>query len=106
MRVRRAIVVASLALAASACNKEQPQPVAAAGPAPGSPEWKIQNATSAAPAAVAAAATVMDWPATPDAQPTQVRAGTNGWTCFTDMPDSPGDDPMCFDEHFGACATA
>ena len=28
------------------------------------------------------------------------RAGTNGWTCITDWPASPGNDPMCIDDMF------
>ena len=46
------------------------------------------------------------WGATPEAQPVQLRAGTNGWTCFADNPGSPGDDPMCFDANFSAWATS
>jgi hypothetical protein len=52
---------------------------------------KIENALSAAPAAIANGATVMDW------DNTVLRQGTNGWTCFPDAPHSPGRDPMCLD---------
>lgn len=76
------------------------------GPAPGTPEWKIQNAMSAAPEAIASTAAVMDWPAMEGGEPTQLRAGTNGWTCFTDVPASPGNDPMCVDQNFMAWSTA
>lgn len=88
-----------------ACTKEE-QPAQAAAPAPGSMEWKIQNAESAAPGAVASGATLMEWPASPTGQPTQLRAGTNGWTCFADNAGSPRNDPMCFDGQFGNWATA
>lgn len=88
------------------CQTQQQQPQAAQGPAPGSPEWKMQNAMSAAPEAIASAATLMDWPSTPDGQPTQVRAGTNGWTCFPDDPKTPSNDPMCLDGTFVEWATA
>jgi hypothetical protein len=102
--------VALGALLVAACQKEAAPVVQAAaapaGPAPGTTAWKIQNAMSAAPAAIASAATLMDWPATPTGQPTQLRAGTNGWTCFADNPSSPGNDPMCFDASFAAWATA
>ena len=102
--------VAGLALAAmlAGCAKKE-EPVAAAapaGPAKGTPEWKMENAMSAAPRAIASGATLMEWGATPTAAPNQLRAGTNGWTCFVDNPGSPGNDPMCFDAAFGAWATA
>ncbi len=104
------LTVVALAVLLGACQKQQ-EPAAQApatppGPAPGTPEWKMQNAMSAAPRAVASGATLMDWGASPTAQPTQLRAGTNGWTCFADNPQTPGDDPMCFDAAFGAWATA
>lgn len=54
-------------------------------------ETMIQQALSAAPAAIAKEATVMDW------ENHELRHGTNGWTCFPDMPRSPGPDPMCLD---------
>jgi hypothetical protein len=105
---RRWLAAGALLVALGACAKEQPKPEAAApaGPAKGTKEWKIENAMSAGPAAIAGAATIMDWAATPTGQPTQLRAGTNGWTCFVDAPASPGNDPMCFDAAFGAWATA
>lgn len=64
------------------------------------PEGKIQDAMSAAPAAVAQGATIMDWPATEDGDMTQLRAGTNGWTCFPTTPTTRAAghrDPMCAD---------
>ena len=96
------IAAAGLLLLAVACKKaEQPQQAAApAGPAPGTPEWKIQNAMSAAPAAIASGATILDWPASDTAHPAQLRAGTNGWTCFPDMPNTPANDPMCLDQQW------
>lgn len=88
------------------CQKqaEPPQeaqaPMPPAGPAPGTPEWKIQNALSAGPAAITANATVMDWPAAPGEAMKELRAGTNGWTCMPDIPSTPGTDPMCLDAAF------
>jgi|SRR5262249_28930655 len=58
---------------------------------------KIASAVSAAPASISAKATVLDWPAKEGDKPVTLRAGTNGWTCFPDMPDSKGNDPMCVD---------
>jgi hypothetical protein len=107
MHTWRAIV--PLLVLTTACAKQEPatqetkQP---AGPAPGTTEWKIQNAMGAAPASIAGAAAIMEWGATPDAAPTQLRAGTNGWTCFADNVNSPGNDPMCFDGVFGQWAQA
>jgi hypothetical protein len=91
---------ALVALTLAACAKQEAAktPAAApAGPAKGTPEWKIQNAMSAAPTAVASAATIMDWPATPDGKMTQLRAGTNGWSCLPDDPSTPSNDPVCAD---------
>lgn len=55
-------------------------------------EALIASAISAAPASVSQDATVMDW------QQNVLREGTNGWTCLPDMPDTPGNDPMCLDD--------
>jgi hypothetical protein len=102
-----AAVIAVLAL--TACNKaseEAAPPAAPAGPAPGTTEWKVENAMSAAPAAVSSAATLMEWGASPDSAPKQLRAGTNGWTCFADNAATPGNDPMCVDGQFINWATA
>ena len=54
---------------------------------------KIKSALSAAPAAIAKDATVMDM-----ATMKVLRPGTNGWTCLPDGP-SPGVDPMCLDKN-------
>jgi hypothetical protein len=54
-------------------------------------EQKIANAVLAAPKSITARATFMDW------DNTILKAGTNGWTCLPDMPESLGDDPMCLD---------
>ncbi|MGH7482931.1 MAG: hypothetical protein ACRELV_12310 [Longimicrobiales bacterium] len=70
------------------------------------PDAKILNATSAAPAALAAEATVMDWPAAEGEEMTELRAGTNGWTCLPNIPHTPGNDPMCGDARFFEWAAA
>lgn len=59
---------------------------------------KIKSAVSAAPPSISAKATVMDWPAEPGGEMAMLREGSNGWTCMPDMPDTPGNDPMCLDE--------
>jgi hypothetical protein len=60
-------------------------------------DQKIANAMSAAPAAVSAKATILDWPAKEGDKPSVLRAGSNGWNCLPDMPDTEGNDPMCLD---------
>lgn len=52
----------------------------------------IANALSAAPAAIAADAAVMD------GEGNVLREGSNGYTCFPDDPSQPGNAPMCLDE--------
>jgi hypothetical protein len=61
---------------------------------------KIKSAMSAAPMAIAKDATIMDYPtnATNPLPLPVLRQGTNGWTCFPDMPSSPGNDPGCYDK--------
>lgn len=58
---------------------------------------KIANALTAAPASISEKATVLDYPAKDGMAPEVLRPGTNGWSCFPDMPDTKGNDPMCID---------
>jgi hypothetical protein len=69
-------------------------------------EKKIKNAESAAPHSVAAKATIMDWPAKEGGESVTLRKGTNGWTCFPDMPSTKGNDPMCLDAQWMEWADA
>jgi len=55
----------------------------------------VASAMSAAPAAVARNATVID--VGPNGAIRTVRKGTNGFTCMADNPETPGPDPMCMD---------
>ncbi|MBP9072085.1 MAG: DUF4440 domain-containing protein [Caldilineaceae bacterium] len=60
---------------------------------------RIANAERAGTSAVAQDATILDWDE--DGSPTVVlREGTNGWTCITDWPVSPGNDPQCNDANW------
>jgi len=59
----------------------------------------VTSAESAAPAAIAHNASVVTVGA--GGAMTEVRKGTNGWTCIPDAPDTPGPDPMCFDANAG-----
>ncbi len=64
---------------------------------PMSDEAIVENATSAAPSAVAKNAKVIQ--VTQDGEMRVVREGTNNFTCMADNPVSPGNDPMCLDEN-------
>jgi hypothetical protein len=55
----------------------------------------IDSAMQAAPAKVAANATVVAMQ--PEGGMRTVRAGNNGFTCMADNPTTPGPDPMCMD---------
>ena len=57
----------------------------------------IKSAMSAAPLAVAQAATIVTMDDKMNMK--TLRAGTNGWTCLPDMPATPGADPMCLDKN-------
>ncbi|HEX8906340.1 MAG TPA: hypothetical protein VF771_15940 [Longimicrobiaceae bacterium] len=103
--MRRFISLSAAALLVPAVLAAQNPPVQRASQ-PGSAAVKIASAMSAAPASVSAQATIMDWPSTPNGQPTQLRAGTNGWVCFPDMPDTQGNDPMCLDGQWQKWAQA
>jgi hypothetical protein len=61
-------------------------------------EKAIANAMSAGPAAITAEATILDYPSDPAGDMIVLREGTNGWTCYTDWPATPGNDPMCVDQ--------
>ncbi len=111
----RWIIAAAVLATATACATEQPAPheesapAAESMPAPGTPEARIREAMSAAPASIAADATIMDWPATEGGAPTELRAGTNGWTCFPSSPaavTAAEEDPMCLDDAWLALVNA
>ena len=88
------LVISSLLLAAWAAA-----PAAAQTPG-GGEDAKIADALSAGPASVTGDATVADWPSEPGGATTELRAGENAWTCFPDIPTTPGKDPMCLDAAF------
>jgi hypothetical protein len=69
-------------------------------------EQKIANALTAGPSSVTGKAAVMDWPEKEGMALVQLRAGTNGWTCFPDMPNTKGNDPACMDKSWMAWAEA
>jgi hypothetical protein len=89
-----AMLALLLALVVSACQPIQPVATQTASQAP---EAKLQNAMSAAPLAIAEGATILDWPSEEGGEMVVLREGANGWTCITDWPASPGNDPQCND---------
>lgn len=58
---------------------------------------KIANALSAGPSSIREGAAVMDWPAEAGGEMSELRPGTNGWTCLPDDPGTPTNDPLCLD---------
>ena len=56
----------------------------------------IRSATSAAPREIGDHAAVIAPGA--NGKMAELRAGTNGWTCMADAPETPGLDPMCLDK--------
>ncbi|MGQ0639795.1 MAG: hypothetical protein ACT4P6_03345 [Gemmatimonadaceae bacterium] len=110
--MHRSFLTAAALLLAAACAPGTPETAttdtaataAVAAPAVGSIEWKIQTYSSAAPPAVAANATVLDWNDSLKAPGTEIRKGTNGWTCLPLNPPPAGGytsateaAPMCGD---------
>ena len=59
---------------------------------------KIENAMSAAPADLAADATILDNAVDADGKFVVLREGDNGWYCLPDALGTPGLDPWCFDQ--------
>ena len=49
----------------------------------------IASAMSAAPESISADASIVDW------EMNELRAGSNGWTCLPDRPDTEANDPWC-----------
>jgi hypothetical protein len=82
----------------ASCEKKAEAPVTDASPAASATvaaNDPIASAESAAPTSVAKAAAIVTMGA--DGKMTELRKGTNGFTCMPDAPDTPGPDPMCFD---------
>jgi hypothetical protein len=96
-----ATVVTAALLSITSCNSPSSSTTATtASAAPESvalspDEQMIRSAESAAPAAIGAGAAVVTIDA--DGKMRQLRAGTNGFTCMPDSPETPGPDPMCGD---------
>jgi hypothetical protein len=96
---RRLLALGLLTAGLAACQSERIELAEAAVVSVATDEQaKIANAMSAAPEAISRDATILDWPQTAGGEMRQLRAGTNGWVCLPDRPDTEGNDPMCMDE--------
>jgi hypothetical protein len=102
--ISRALLVTGAVIALGACMKD---PNAAKAPAANETKAEAAadqsdptaSAQSAAPASISGNATLVQ--ASADGTMTELRKGTNGWTCMPDSPTTPGPDPMCFDANAG-----
>jgi len=96
---KRAALLAAFAsvLPLAACQKAAPAKPAASNEAgkQAKPSDPLESAMAAAPSSVAANATIIQ--AAADGSMKTLRAGSNGWTCMPDNPQTPGHDPMCMD---------
>jgi hypothetical protein len=88
--------VALLFVAALPLGAQQQAGAAKRAPAAPGVAAKIASAMSAAPKRIASDATIADVGA--DGKVVTLRAGTNGWMCFPDKPDTPKPDPICADK--------
>jgi hypothetical protein len=96
-RSRRPLAFALLTLALAIPARAQEHPAAPAGGLTAVKKQKLlHEALAAAPGHIAKDAAVMA--AGPDGKMMELKAGTNGWTCFPDDPNTPGKDPMCIDQ--------
>ena len=109
--MQRFLISAAALMILAACQPRTPESAtddstepAATSAAVGTTEWKIQTYSSAAPPAIAANATVLDWNDSTKAPTTQLRKGSNGWTCLPLSPPPSGGytaaaqaAPMCGD---------
>ena len=95
-----------LTLQLSACQFTLPPPpvVKATALESGSLDWKIANAMTGGPYAIAKDALILDWPEG-DGEPAVLRAGSNGWVCRPDLPATPTNDPRCLDQNWIALFT-
>jgi hypothetical protein len=85
------------ATALVSCNKGDTAPTPKANETAATVDTSdpVASAESAAPAAVSKSASIVTMGA--DGTMTELRKGTNGFTCMADNPTTPGPDPMCFD---------
>jgi hypothetical protein len=104
------VLLAGASLALGGCQKNTSEPAAnnqAAAESKTSDATSsdpVKSAESAAPASIAHDASVITVGA--DGKVTELRKGSNGWTCMPDSPTTPGPDPMCMDANAAKWAQA
>lgn len=100
--MRNGIYLTGLFMLVLSCGgpAETPESAEAAAPEMTETEAMIAEALSAAPAPVAAGATVMDW------DNNVLKEGSNGWVCMPTAPALTGTAPMCLDEQWQKWAAA
>lgn len=106
MSIHRLLTLSALLLATTGCEAPAADtqddveaaaiPADAATPDLSTVDGRIASAMSAAPQEIASGATIVEMGA--DGSMSELRAGTNGWLCMPDNPNTPGPDPMCADE--------
>jgi len=67
---------------------------------PASDAEKIADAERAGPDFLTKNATILDWPSAPHGEYRVLRKGATEWSCLPGPPDSPHDEPGCFDRVF------
>ena len=105
------LAAAGLSLALIGCNQKAADTNAANekaadsnGTATSGNNDPVASAMTAAPAAIARDATVVQ--AQADGSMKTLREGKNDWTCMPDSPTTPGPDPMCMDANAAKWAAA
>jgi hypothetical protein len=93
-RIKGGLTALACVCAAAQISAQQHQEHAAA--AGKNDDALIRSAMSAAPAAVAKDATIIDMA---NGKVRTVRKGSGNFTCLADSPDTPGPDPMCADQN-------
>jgi hypothetical protein len=102
MSKRIVVLMSSLALAAMSVGQSAEQKETSSKEkrvTPKTTTWKIQNAMSAAPLAIAKNATIVDHTGKEGGEMAVLRKGSNDWTCLPDDPSTPSNDPMCLDKN-------
>src|SRR5437016_2206808 len=84
------ILMLELAAAGSAQSASQKESTPKGKqPAGKTKAWKVQNAMSSAPRAIAKNATIVDQPGKEGGEMPVLRKGMNDWTCMPDDPSTP-----------------
>ncbi len=99
------LICLSVMLALTGCTFVIQPETEAVGSLPPSDD-QVANALSAGPESITANATVMDWPSETNPEFSELRTGSNGWTCLPDDPATPTNDPMCLDAQWMEWLTA